>query len=46
MIRFDITKLDENIKQYDSILIRLENQKSQVDIYQIENDEQIVDLST
>ncbi|CAF5091670.1 unnamed protein product, partial [Rotaria magnacalcarata] len=29
----------------DSILIRLENKKSQTDIYQIENDEQIVELS-
>jgi hypothetical protein len=42
MIRFDITKLNE----YDSIILRFENQKSQVDIYQIENNEQIVELST
>jgi hypothetical protein len=42
MIRFDIEKFNE----YDSIIIRLENQKSQVDIYQIENNEQIVELST
>ncbi|CAF0811000.1 unnamed protein product [Rotaria sp. Silwood1] len=46
MIRFDIKKLDNSLKQYDSIVIRLENQKSQVDIYQIENNEQIVELST
>ena len=46
MIRFDIRKLDDNLKKYDSILLRLENTKSQVDIYQIERNEQIVDLST
>jgi len=43
MVRFNI----KNFDQYDSILIRLENQKSQVDIYQIENNnEQIIELST
>jgi hypothetical protein len=42
MIRFDVENLDE----YDSILIQLENKKSQVDIYQIKNNEQIVQLST
>jgi hypothetical protein len=42
MIRFDIKKFDE----YNSILIRLENSKSQVEIYQIETNEQIVELST
>ncbi|CAF0933696.1 unnamed protein product [Rotaria sordida] len=46
MIQFDVKNLDDNLKQYDSILIRLENQKAQVDIYQIENNEQIVELST
>ncbi len=46
MIQFDIKNLDDNIKQYDSILLRLENPKSQVDIYQIENTEQIVEFST
>ncbi|CAM2698748.1 unnamed protein product [Rotaria socialis] len=45
MIRFDIKQLDDSLKQYDSILIRLENKKSQIDIYQIENDEQVVELS-
>jgi len=42
MIRFDIKKFNE----YDSILIQLENSKSQIEIYQIENNEQIVELST
>jgi hypothetical protein len=42
MIRFDIENLDE----YDSILIQLDNKKSQADIYQITNNEQIVQLST
>jgi hypothetical protein len=42
MVRFDVENLDE----YDSILIQLENKKSQVDIYQIKNNEQIVQLST
>jgi hypothetical protein len=46
MVRFDIAQLDDNFKKYDSILIRTENQKSQVDVYQIEGNEQIVDLST
>jgi len=46
MIRFDIRKLDDNLRKYDSILLRLENQKSQVDIYQTEGNEQIVELST
>lgn len=46
MIRFDIEKSDDNLKQYDSILIQTENKKSQADIYQIKNNEQIVDLST
>ena len=42
MIEFE---LSNNTKQYDSILIHLENRKSQVDIYQIDNDEHIVELS-
>ncbi|UJR36520.1 hypothetical protein I4U23_029241 [Adineta vaga] len=46
MIRFDRRNLDESVKQYDSILIRLENQKSQFDVYQTDNTEEIVDLST
>jgi hypothetical protein len=43
MIQFDVKNL---VDKYDAILIRLENQKSQVDIYQIENNEQTVELST
>ncbi len=43
MIRFDIKQLDD---KYDSIILQLENPKSQIDIYQIKNDEQIVELST
>ncbi|CAF4044047.1 unnamed protein product [Rotaria sp. Silwood2] len=46
MIQFDIKKIDDNLKQYDSILIQFENKKSQVDVYQIENNEQIVEIST
>ncbi|CAF0734942.1 unnamed protein product [Adineta steineri] len=46
MIRFNLKKLDHDIKKYDSILIHLEHVKSQADIYQIENSEQTVELST
>lgn len=42
MIQFDIKELNK----YDSIIIRIENQKSQVDIYQIENNEQVIELPT
>ena len=42
MIEFES---NNNTKPYDSILIHLENRKSQVDIYQIDNDERIVELS-
>ncbi len=42
MIRLDTEKLHD----YDSILIQVEKQKSQVDVYQIENAEQTVELST
>ena len=42
MIRLDLNELEE----YDSVLIQLENSKSQADIYQIENKDQIVELST
>ena len=36
----------KNLETYEAILIQLENAKSQVDVYQIENNEQIVELST
>ncbi|CAF1364230.1 unnamed protein product [Adineta ricciae] len=45
-IRFDRRKLDAYAKEYDSILIRLDNQKAQFDIYQTNEDDEIVDLST
>ena len=46
MIEFNLAMLNDRYPSYDSILVRTENTKSQVDIYQIQNGEQVVELST
>ena len=42
MIEFNLAMLNDRYPSYDSILVRTENTKSQVDIYQIQTGEQVV----
>ena len=44
--RFTIVPFDEQFAHYDAIVIRVTTSKSQVDVYQIADDETSIDLST